>query len=41
MSDFLAFCFQTGYLELKACEAVRSELWKHGEGLLSIHDCVV
>jgi hypothetical protein len=31
--DLLAFSFQTGCLELKACEAVRNELRKHGEGL--------
>lgn len=33
--DLLAFCFHTKFLELKACEAVRSELLKNGEGLPS------
>lgn len=31
--DLLAFCFHNGLLELKACEAVRSQLLKNGEGL--------
>lgn len=31
--DLLAFCLQTGFLEPKACEAVRSELLKNGEGM--------
>jgi hypothetical protein len=31
--DLLAFARKTGHLELKACEAVRSELLKNGEGL--------
>ncbi|HEX7423856.1 MAG TPA: hypothetical protein VF311_08220 [Terriglobales bacterium] len=31
--DLLAFCFQNGLLELKACEAMRSELLRIGEGL--------
>ena len=31
--DLLAFCFQNGLLELKACEAMRNELLKVGEGL--------
>ncbi len=31
--DLLAFCFRTGFLELKACESVRSQLLKNGEGL--------
>jgi hypothetical protein len=31
--DLLALCFHSGLLELKACEAVRSQLLKNGEGL--------
>jgi len=31
--DLLAFCFRNGLLELKDCEAMRSELLKVGEGL--------
>jgi hypothetical protein len=31
--DLLTLCFHTGCLELKACEAVRSQLLKNGEGL--------
>jgi hypothetical protein len=31
--DLLALCFHAGCLELKACEAVRSQLLKNGEGL--------
>jgi len=31
--DLLAFCCQTGGLELKPCEGVRSELLKNGEGM--------
>ena len=31
--DLLAFCFHTGLLELKACESVRNQLLKNGEGL--------
>jgi hypothetical protein len=31
--DLLTFCFKTGLLDLKACEAVRTELLKNREGL--------
>lgn len=31
--DLLAFCLNSGHLELKACESVRSELLKNGEGI--------
>ena len=31
--DLLAFCYESGCLELKACEGVRSELSKNGEGM--------
>jgi hypothetical protein len=31
--DLLAFCYQSGCLEPKACEEVRSELLKNGEGM--------
>lgn len=31
--DLLAFCYQSGCLELKMCEGIRSELLKHGEGM--------
>lgn len=38
--DLLAFCFQNGLLELKACEAARGELLKNGEGLPK-HSCIL
>lgn len=31
--DLLAFCYQSGCLELNACEGVRSELLRNGEGV--------
>ena len=31
--DVLGFCYQSGCLELRVCEAVRSELLKNREGL--------
>src|SRR5712691_1314540 len=31
--DLLAFCYQSGCVELKACDGVRSELLKSGEGI--------
>jgi len=31
--DLLAFCYQNGCLEPKACEEVRSELSRNGEGM--------
>jgi len=31
--DLLAFCYQSGCLELKACDGVRSELLKNNEGM--------
>jgi hypothetical protein len=31
--DLLTFCYQSGLLELKACDGVRSELLKNGEGM--------
>ncbi len=31
--DLLAFCYQSGCLDLKACDGVRSELLKSGEGM--------
>jgi hypothetical protein len=31
--DLLGFCFQTGDLEHKVCDAMRSELLKNGEGM--------
>jgi hypothetical protein len=31
--DLLAFCYQSGCLELRECEEVRSELLRNGEGM--------
>lgn len=31
--DLLGFCYQSGCLELKACDGVRSQLLKNGEGM--------
>ena len=37
--DLLAFCYQSGCLDLKVCEGVRSELSKNGEGMPSSPWC--